>query len=441
MYYDKYPIGHPITILKPKTYDHNWFGFVYCKVIPPKGLYQPVLPYKQKTKQAHKLLFGLCRTCMSNIDLKCIHYKNEKCKQDCNIKQCKECKSCRKLMKQNCSSCYNIRNGECFHSDEERAITGVWCTNEIEMALNKGYMIEYIYEVQHFENTSSDLWKEYIKKFMKIKLETSNYDCSEEEYRSKARQLGIELGNIKFNPGLRFIAKTCLVSLWGKFGQVPKHTQNKYIDTEEDFYKTVLNDKIESLSLSFLNDLTVYASYETKNQFVGPSYNTNIYIACFTTAWARLRLYSMIDRLGRNVCYMDTDSIVYIEDESNKYIFDKYIGDSLGEWTDELNGKYIEFWACAQSKDYGYITNDGNYTGKVKGFRVTAETEDKMNHQARVDLIKGSISSVDITFNQFTIKNSQIFTKQLLKQWGFQFNKRRIVRVSNDEIYTLPYGF
>src|SRR3989442_1559255 len=276
MYYDKYPIGHPITILKPKAYDLNWFGFVYCKVIPPKGLYQPVLPYKQKTKQAHKLLFGLCRTCMSYIDLKCIHYKNEKCKQDCNIKQCKECKSCRKLMKQNCSSCYNIRNGECFHSDEERAITGVWCTNEIEMALNKGYMIEYIYEVQHFENTSSDLWKEYIKKFMKIKLETSNYDCSEEEYRSKARQLGIELGNIKFNPGLRFIAKTCLVSLWGKFGQVPKHTQNKYIDTEEDFYKTVLNDKIESLSLSFLNDLTVYASYETKDQFVGPSYNTNI---------------------------------------------------------------------------------------------------------------------------------------------------------------------
>ena len=138
---------------------------------------------------------------------------------------------------------------------------------------------------------------------------------------------------------------------------------------------------------------------------------------------------------------MDTDSIVYIEDESNKYVFEQYIGDSLGEWTDELNGKYIEFWACAQSKDYGYITNDGNYTGKVKGFKVTAETEEKMNHQARVDLIKGSISNVDINYNQFNIKNSQIFTKKLLKQWGFQFNKRRIVRVSDDEIYTLPYGF
>ena len=136
---------------------------------------------------------------------------------------------------------------------------------------------------------------------------------------------------------------------------------------------------------------------------------------------------------------MDTDSIVYCEDETNKYIFEQYIGDSLGEWTDELSGKYIEFWACAQSKDYGYITNDGNYKGKVKGFRVTAETEEKMNHEARVDLIRKGLT-VDIKYNQFTIKNSQIFTKELIKQWGFQLDKRRIVRISDDDIYTLPYG-
>ena len=107
---------------------------------------------------------------------------------------------------------------------------------------------------------------------------------------------------------------------------------------------------------------------------------------------------------------------------------------------DELNGKYIEFWACAQSKDYGYIMNDGNYKGKVKGFRVTGETEEKMNHQARVDLIRKGLT-VDIKYNQFTIKNNQIFTKELIKQWGFQFDKRRIVRISDDDIHTLPYGY
>ncbi len=441
MFYDKYPTGHPIKIIKPPRYDSNWFGFVYCKILPPRALYQPVLPYKQKTKQAHKLLFGLCRMCMQNIDLRCTHCKKLKCKPDCKTVSCMDCKSIRKIMKQTCNQCYNIRNGECFHTDDERSITGFWCTTEIEKALEKGYKILDIYEVWHFENTSTELWKGYIRKFLKIKLETSKFDCSEEEYRNKAVKLGIELDTLEFNPGLRFISKICLNSLWGKFGQVPKHRQNKYIETEVDFYKIVLDDKIESLSLAFLNDTTVYASYETKDEFARQNYNTNIYIACFTTAWARLRLYDIIDRLGKNVCYMDTDSVVYIEDESNIAFREQYIGDSLGEWTDELDGNYIDFWACAQSKDYGYIMNDGKYVGKVKGFRVTAETEHKMNHQSRIGLVKGSIANVDIQYSQFTIKNSQIFTQHLVKQWGFQFDKRRIIKINENEIDTIPYGY
>jgi len=73
-----------------------------------------------------------------------------------------------------------------------------------------------IYEVQHFENKSTDLRRHYITKFMKIILETSPFNCSEEEYRNKARLLGIELNKLKPNPGLRFIAKICLNSLWGE---------------------------------------------------------------------------------------------------------------------------------------------------------------------------------------------------------------------------------
>ena len=138
---------------------------------------------------------------------------------------------------------------------------------------------------------------------------------------------------------------------------------------------------------------------------------------------------------------MDTDSVVYIEDDSTEYVFKQYIGDSLGEWTDELEGQHIDFWACAQSKDYGYIKSNGEYIGKVKGFRVTAETEEKMTHEARINLIKGVIHNVDINYNQFTIANNKIFTKSLNKQWAFQFDKRRIMKISDDEIDTVPYGF
>ena len=90
MYYDEYPIGHPTRIIKPKRYDEKWFGLIYCKVLPPRGLYLPVLPYKQKTKQAHKLMFGLCRTCMDRLSIKCEHDKKNKCNPKCVEKQCSD---------------------------------------------------------------------------------------------------------------------------------------------------------------------------------------------------------------------------------------------------------------------------------------------------------------------------------------------------------------
>jgi len=64
----------------------------------------------------------------------------------------------------------------------------------------------------------------------------------------------------------------------------------------------------------------------------------------------------MLEKLDRNVCYCDTYSIVYIENEQT---MDKYIGNGLGEWTDELGGNHMEFWCSAQAKDYGYILNSG----------------------------------------------------------------------------------
>ena len=249
---------------------------------------------------------------MNEINQKCLHHKH--------IKD----KITKDIAKQNGGTCYNLRNTECFHTNEQRFISGFWTTIEINKALEKGYQIIDIYEVWNFTNQSTELWKGYIRKFLKIKLEISSYDCSEDEYRNKARTLGIELEELKVNSGLRFISKTCLNSLWGKFGQNPKVKQNEYIDNEQQFKNTVLNENNENLSLTFLNDSIVYASYDIKDQYLKVSYNTNIFIACYTTGWARLRLYDMLEKLDRSVCYLDTDSIIYIENEKIK-IFIKII--------------------------------------------------------------------------------------------------------------------
>ena len=441
MYYDRYPIGHPEKIIKPNDHDPNWFGFIYCKVLPPRGLYLPVLPYKQKSKDAHKLLFGLCRCCMNELNQKCYHNKKVKCAENCSVKSCQACKSTRKVLKQNCTECYSLRNQECSHTSAQREITGFWTTAEVNKAVEKGYQIIDIYEVWHFRESSTELWKGYIRKFLKIKLEASEFECSEQDYRNKARTLDIELGVLKPNPGLRFIAKLCLNSLWGKFGQNPKVKHNQYIDDPKAFVSLVLDETIENLSISFLGDSMAYVSYEVQDRFLTTNYNTNIFVACYTTSWARLRLYDMIERLDRHMCYCDTDGIVYIENEQTKFIYDTFIGDSLGEWTDELHGNHIDFWCCAQPKDYGYITSNNKQCGKVKGFRVNNETENKMTIEARKDLIKGVINTVDINYNMFVIKQHQIHTQVMTKQWAFKFDKRRIVKVSENEIDTVPFGY
>jgi len=102
------------------------------------------------------------------------------------------------------------------------------------------------------------------------------------------------------------------------FGQNPKVKHSEYIESERDFYKIILNDKTEQISSSFLNDNMVYANYKTKNEFLKINYNTNIYITCFTSPWAQLRLYNMLEKLDKNVCYCDTNSVVYIENEQTK---------------------------------------------------------------------------------------------------------------------------
>jgi hypothetical protein len=44
---------------------------------------------------------------------------------------------------------------------------------------------------------------------------------------------------------------------------------------------------------------------------------TNIPIASFTTAYARVKLYKLLDSLGERVLYTDTDSVIFISREND----------------------------------------------------------------------------------------------------------------------------
>ncbi|KAL4088768.1 hypothetical protein QTP88_023852 [Uroleucon formosanum] len=305
-YYDHYPVGHPEKIFKPKVYDKNWFGLIKCKILPPRNLYHPVLSVKIKMEKSEKLLFPLCYKCA--VDQK----------------------------------------PSCNHSKNERQFTGTWTTDEVNKALEKGYIITKIYEVWHFEEKSTDLFKDYVDNFMKIKLESSKHNnSSDKEYiKSIFDKMGILLDKYKIcdNPGRRAVAKLCLNSLWGKFGQGQKIKK--------------INDRLENINIKLLNDNMIQMCYNNKDYYVENFHNTNILIALFTSSSASLRLYKMLDKLGRAVVYFDTDSIFYIDNGVNKV----KTGTMLGEWTDEL---------VQTRKGYLVGTATGIYTS-VRSDKITS---------------------------------------------------------------------
>ena len=97
--YCVYPVGHPDIITEDFKDVDQYFGLIHCKVIPPRGLYLPVLPYRCQKK----LMFPLCRTCAETL-----------------------------------------QQNPCTHTDEERALTGTWVSEELKLAKEKGYRITQV---------------------------------------------------------------------------------------------------------------------------------------------------------------------------------------------------------------------------------------------------------------------------------------------------------
>ena len=401
-FFKKYPIGHPVKIHNPKKYRKSWYGLIMCKVLSPRGLYHPILPQRIKVDSYEKLVFTLCKMCAET--------RNQ---------------------------------NECNHTDTQRSFIGTWTTDEVSKAVDKGYKVLEVYEVWHFSKSTDTLFKGYIRRFMKMKLESSKYDfkTKEEEANFKARikeSLDIDIEKFEFNAGLRAISKLCLNSLWGKFGQRNNMQQSKYLTEVSEFYELILDDKLANKNFEFINDDMVQMTYNLKDEFIDNSNNTNVYIACFTTAHARLMLYDKLDYLGRQVIYFDTDSIIYVDDGTKKI----ETGDMLGEMTDELEGKSITNFVSTGPKSYSFRYGDHSEKSAIKGFTLNHQNCTILNHDNMRKVIKKQIRELKIVNeNKITRKNREIVNKYCEKVFKFGYDKRVIKYVDENHIDTIPYGY
>jgi len=408
-----YPVDHPNIITENFDYSLNsYFGFVWCRVEAPRELYLPVLPVVINKR----LMFPLCVKCAKE------------------------------------------NNDECFC--EDRSFEGTWTSIEMQKAIEVGYEIKEIYQVLTFEKKFG-LFRKYVDMFLKIKQESSgwpNWVKSEDDKQKYIQDYEINQGikldytKIQKNEGLRFIAKIMLNSFWGKLAQRPNLSKTSICGTYDEYDKIISDSKIEVTGEFMVNEDTCIVSWKFKEDEDDNVYNYNIAVASFVTAYARLELLNLMERIEKirpfSVLYHDTDSVIYYRDLNDEKI---KCGDYLGDLTDEILKEYGEGSICHEfvslgPKNYGYTvktaSNENTSVIKCKGVSLSDIATNNINIKKMIDLavsysIEGKKDEIHILQRQFTInRHSQVFTRYFEKVYR-AVSEKRVIKGN----LTLPFGY
>ena len=416
----EYPVGHPVVIVNPDDPGiHHYFGMAKVDILPPYNLYHPVLPYRHQGK----LTFPLCRTCVEEEMSKPLLEKSYHCQ----------------------------------HTPEQRTLRGTWCTPEIQKAVELGYTLIKIHEVQHFPPNQRQvgLFAEYVNTWLKIKQESAGYPAWCNTLADKSRYVnqyhqkeGIHLDPnlIVKNPGRKATAKLMLNSFWGKFGENLHKPTTEVVYTAHQLFALVSNPFNDIRQVRLSNDNALEVVYANLKENQPDNGRVNIFVAAFTTCHARLKLYSYLEQLQQRVLYFDTDSVIYTTRSDQPRI---PLGDYLGEMTNELDdGDCITEFTSAGPKNYGYKTRQGKVCCKVRGFTLNVRGSQQLNYDVmRQNLIDEITPPLDERRN-IDVVNPNFFwrhpaTKHLrviprTKRYGLVFDKRV---VDPNTFQSFPYGY
>lgn len=143
---------------------------------------------------------------------------------------------------------------------------------------------------------------------------------------------------------------------------------------------SLLSDTTKQIStLRLYTDDILEAVYTSVNDNAPKGTKTNIFIACFTTSYARLKLYESLNTLEKQVLYYDTDSVIYKWRHGLPSIS---TGDFLGQMKDELDRDSITEFVSGGAKNYAYQTRGGNSVCKVRGFTLNVRGSAILNFQS-----------------------------------------------------------
>ena len=234
------------------------------------------------------------------------------------------------------------------------------------------------------------------------------------------------------NPRLKALSKLLLNSQWGRYAMNTHKTKCKFIKNPHELFNIIYNSKFDVKDIIFL------CFFSDKTELHIDSNQTNVVLAAFVTAQARLKLYSELRKFGKNVVYFDTDSIFY-----KKGGYEPVCGDYLGMFTNEIDpeeGNEIVEFVSAGLKNYSYKLDTGITHSKVKGFALNV-TASKIIDFDKIKKIVTTNEEITETVEQNLItrdkSNWTVHTKTCRKKYRLVYDKRVIL----DDLSTVPFGY
>ena len=421
----EYPVGYPKVLTNFNSLDiSNFYGIIKCDILVNSNLYNPTIPFRYK----QRLYFGSCYTCILE--------KNQE---------------------------------SCDHDENERFLRGTWFIGELQQAIEMGQIkILRIFECWHWEKVSNKIFEKFTTFFCGQKINYSGFPkkCDNEskkleyikQWDEKGFQLDYDILNKGPNMALKNLFKTCGNSLYGKFGQKSNFVQHTFCYSEQEFFNIVRNETYDILKIRiFPCNTLALVFYRLKTPWVNVKKcpEVNIIVALATSAYGRMKLSKEIIKLGAQILYTDTDSVMFLTSE--RYL--PILGDFLGEFKDEFPDAKILSFASLGPKNYilNYMTKEGILCSYIiaGGFTLNISARKHVHSKSINQIIDDYLDNNQNNIVNFQINNRflkdtvnfDMYTVNLSRTYKLSLSKRVILRkkLKNDKnttfIDTKPFGF
>lgn len=494
---------HPKKILMQKECENitindimNMDGLAYVSVVCPRNLFWPIIP----TRHEQKMYFVCCYSCLIEKNTeRCTHNMIQRAIKGvystCELKLAFEHGYL--LLKTYELWFYDTESGfdEGIVSPEDKNITYDELRKrlivqeekeaEIEAAIKEEKDIYKAVAIRQKELTKTKGgFTTFLNFFIRKKSSASGFPfgCITQKQKEQyivdfflENNIILKMEEIEDNPTMRSISKNIMNSLYGKL--IMKNKTNQSVLKEPRDLHFFLNSDIHEVTDIYCpNDNYAIVSWKYKEDLemgqpsnvspIHPSKNSKRHVCLTsgiqTTAYGRIKWYSLASGLQKNLLYGDTDSAIFIQRNENDYVppLSKKIGglsDELSKYKKHLNfDPYIVEIVVIAPKSYGLIiVNDPDPNSekiidiKCKGFTISSQSSDQINFESMKSLVYGENYKIkdkemvyldQIVTRQSKIvveKNHTVKTSSVTKTMKLTYDKRKVL----PDLTAVPWGY